>query len=219
METPARGASHGSGAAESEDRPTGESARAALPLLLRHFLNSCLDRCNTNPHICCPQAPPVTVVLPIRGCRPHSRANWDSQLHAHYGACPLAPWSNRPAVKLPVHTHKHTSTCTRRWPAPLCLCGGLPVGPSGGGGRGAAAAAAGGARTASWQLIIRIPRLERLRLATAPAAAAEREWGWEGGGRRQRRLGGPRRGVGPRHRLQPEDPQVSRAGLVDWQSP
>ena len=31
------------------------------------------------------QAPPVWVVLPLRGCRPHSRANWDSQLHSNYG--------------------------------------------------------------------------------------------------------------------------------------
>lgn len=39
-----------------------------------------------------PQAPPVTVVLPIRGCRPHSRANWSSQLNTSYGegACSAA---------------------------------------------------------------------------------------------------------------------------------
>jgi hypothetical protein len=30
--------------------------------------------------------PGVTVVLPVKHCRPHSRANWRSQLAADYGA-------------------------------------------------------------------------------------------------------------------------------------
>ncbi|KAI8469454.1 MAG: hypothetical protein J3K34DRAFT_522121 [Monoraphidium minutum] len=29
-------------------------------------------------------APPVCVVLPVRGCRPHSRANWISHMHSEY---------------------------------------------------------------------------------------------------------------------------------------
>lgn len=33
-----------------------------------------------------PRLPPVTVVLPVRGCRPHSLANWQATLGLNYGA-------------------------------------------------------------------------------------------------------------------------------------
>lgn len=33
------------------------------------------------------QLPRVTVVLPVRGCRTHSVANWESILSLQYGAC------------------------------------------------------------------------------------------------------------------------------------